>query len=85
MYHISSTVINISGSLLYYYHHDVLSHISLCNVSNILFMCGMYANLRINLNPLNIQIHFSLGENIHLLCGVMEQHVIAHHVHVRSC
>ena len=33
------------------YYHDIPSHnVSLYVVSNILFMCGRYANLRINLN-----------------------------------
>ena len=71
------------------YYHNILSHnVSLYVVSNILFMCGRYANLRINLNLTHTFFKFFFPrQNIHLLChgGVMEQHVIAHHVHVCCC
>jgi hypothetical protein len=48
-------------------------HTSPCVMSLIYYLCvGCTLNFVLTL----IHSHFSLGENIHLLCGVMEQHVI---------
>ncbi len=50
----STTDIDISGLLSLHYYDDLSPHVLMGKISNMLFVCGTYVNLRINLNPPHI-------------------------------